>query len=356
MKKKLISLLQRKRHIVALSTILMTFVVMGCLYIDSVDIAQIIDGQAVNYAKAGTTATLKIYGHISVAGEPRNDKRLVIGFLAPKSWNLAQNAKVSYTEDTFDPNIGEQNMTLIPSTEQPSNKPGLSWSAALMQEYGVGTNILEDMEWAAYWTKPYSGVAGEIHFTVYIRVPVGNKNMRFKPSILINSTYDNFSSDTEARKCMEGGCFEVVEGEGLVTDFCSEHFNKTTPLTALQNDFVTFSFIGGLDDDNALIKAKGNIYFEGTAVGSDGQRYTVNEKSDKTLMKRENQYTKTYNITLWPEGFFNVPEGTELVSIEYAFTNADGSISITQSDDDLIMLDTPLPEQKEPFIYTFYCE
>ena len=158
MKKKLISLLQRKRHIVALSTILMTFVVMGCLYIDSVDIAQIIDGQAVNYAKAGTTATFKINGHISVAGEPRNDKRLVIGFLAPKSWNLAQNAKVSYTEDTFDPNIGEQNMTLIPSTEQPSNKPGLSWSAALMQEYGVGTNILEDMEWAAYWTKPYSGV------------------------------------------------------------------------------------------------------------------------------------------------------------------------------------------------------
>ena len=74
----------------------------------------------------------------------------------PICWNLAQNARVSYTEDTFDPNIGEQNMTLIPLTEQPSNKPGLSWSAALMQEYGVGTNILEDMEWAAYWTRPYN--------------------------------------------------------------------------------------------------------------------------------------------------------------------------------------------------------
>ena len=143
MKKKLISLLQRKRHIVALSTILMTFVVMSCLFIDSVDITQMIDGKAVNYAKAGTTATFKMHGHIKVEGDPRNDKRLVFGFLAPKSWNLAQNARVSYIEDTFDPNIGEQNMTLIPSTEQPSNKPGLSWSAALMQEYGVGTNILE---------------------------------------------------------------------------------------------------------------------------------------------------------------------------------------------------------------------
>ena len=112
MKKKLISLLQRKRHIVALSTILMTFIVMSCLFIDSVDITQMIDGKAVNYAKAGTTATFKMHGHIKVQGDPRNDKRLVFGFLAPKSWNLAQNARVSYTEDTFDPNIGEQNMTL----------------------------------------------------------------------------------------------------------------------------------------------------------------------------------------------------------------------------------------------------
>ena len=46
MKKKLISLLQRKRHIVALSTILMTFIVMSCLFIDSVDITQMIDGKA----------------------------------------------------------------------------------------------------------------------------------------------------------------------------------------------------------------------------------------------------------------------------------------------------------------------
>ena len=215
MKKKLISLLQRKRHIVALSTILMTFIVMSCLFIDSVDITQMIDGKAVNYAKAGTTATFKMHGHIKVQGDPRNDKRLVFGFLAPKSWNLAQNARVSYTEDTFDPNIGEQNMTLIPLTEQPSNKPGLSWSAALMQEYGVGTNILEDMEWAAYWTRPYNGVADEIHFTIYVRVPVGNKNLRFKPSFFINSTDDNFSTSADAKKCEEAGCFEVVEGEGL---------------------------------------------------------------------------------------------------------------------------------------------
>ena len=354
MKKKTTSLLQRKRHIVALFTLLIVFVVTGCLFIDSFDITQEVDGQLVDYAKAGTVATFKINGHIDVNGDPRNDKRLVVGFCAPKSWNLAQNAKVTYTENTFDPDAGEQEMTFIPLTEQPSNKPGQSWSAALMQEYGQGTNILEDMEWAAYWTKPYNGVAGHIEFTIYIRVPVGTKNLRFKPGFFINSTDDNFSDSSDAKKYQEGGCFEVVEGEGLVTDFCSEHFNKTTPLTALQNDFITFSFVGGMGE-NKLIDAD-NVYFEATAIGSDGHRYTVNEKSAKTLMKRENQYVKTYNITLWPEGFFNIPEGTEITDIEYAFTNADGSISVTQSDDDFVMLGTPLPEQKEPFTYTFYCE
>ena len=37
MKKKTTSLLQRKRHIVALFTLLIVFVVTGCLFIDSVD-------------------------------------------------------------------------------------------------------------------------------------------------------------------------------------------------------------------------------------------------------------------------------------------------------------------------------
>ena len=79
MKKKTTSLLQRKRHIVALFTLLIVFVVTGCLFIDSVDITQEVDGQLVDYAKAGTVATFKINGHIDVNGDPRNDKRLVVG-------------------------------------------------------------------------------------------------------------------------------------------------------------------------------------------------------------------------------------------------------------------------------------
>ena len=139
MKKKLISLLPRKRHIVALSTILMTFIVMSCLLIDSVDITQMIDGKAVNYAKAGTTATFKMHGHIKVQGDPRNDKRLVFGFLAPKSWNLAQNARVSYTEDTFDPNIGEQNMTLIRIVMVGCSHAGIRCRYQYSGRYGMGS-------------------------------------------------------------------------------------------------------------------------------------------------------------------------------------------------------------------------
>ena len=358
MKKKLISLLQRKRHIVALSTILMTFVVMSCLFIDSVDITQMIDGKAVNYAKAGTTATFKMHGHIKVEGDPRNDKRLVFGFLAPKSWNIRENTTVTYTATGLEDGVTPYSMSPVPVSSLPKNGGGMTWSDALMAKYGVGVNVLNDMEWVAFQTDKIYSIKNHDNptFNISFKCKTGPKNLKARIGFFINHSDDGLSSNEDHYKvAYSEQCFEVVEGEGLVTDFCSEHFNKTTPLTALQNDFVTFSFIGGMDEDNALVKAD-KIYFEGTAVGSDGHRYTVNEKSDKTLMKRENQYTKTYNITFWPEGFFNVPEGTELVNIEYAFTNADGSISITQSDDDFVMLNIPLPPQKEPFIYTFYCE
>ena len=87
MKKKLISLLQRKRHIVALSTILMTFIVMSCLFIDSVDITQMIDGKAVNYAKAGTTATFKMHGHIKETHAMTNDLFSVFWLLRVGIWH-----------------------------------------------------------------------------------------------------------------------------------------------------------------------------------------------------------------------------------------------------------------------------
>jgi hypothetical protein len=332
----------------------LTVLLFACVYMDSVSVMQEQDGEQVAWAKAGTVATFTVKGHIEVAQS--NTASLVIAFLAPKSWNIRQNANVTYTEDYYEPGVGEQAMTAIPASTLPKNQP-VSWGDALTAKYGVGPNILKDMEWVAFASnKSYSVENTEkANYVVYIRCNVGTQNLRFRPGFFVNTTDDGLSTNADYYKVMFANeCFEVVEGEGAVIDYCSEHFNKVAPLAALQDDYLTFSFVGGVADNE--LKGADNIYLQATAVSVGGTRYTVNEKSAKTLMKRENRFSDTYNLTVWPGGFFDLPADEEIVRIEYLFTNADNSITITESDDKLVMENIPIEGEKNPFVFDLSCK
>lgn len=53
---------------------------------------------------------------------------------------------------------------------------------------------------------------------------------------------------------------------------------------------------------------------------------------------------------------FGVPTDQQIDHISYWFTNADGSIVITQSDDNFVQQGTPYPTEKELFNFVFSCE
>lgn len=126
------------------------------------------------------------------------------------------------------------------------------------------------------------------------------------------------------------------------------------PNSFQQTYYVTFTFQGDINT-NELIKAE-NVYIEATAYTIEGKIYTVNEKSAKTLMKRETKLPR-YNVTLWPGGFFNIPDGETISRIEYIFTNEDGTVSISQSDDSRDNEGEEVEEGiKEPFVFEFQCE
>ena len=109
--------------------------------------------------------------------------------------------------------------------------------------------------------------------------------------------------------------------------------------------------------DNDLTRANEPVYFEGKAYGASGQVYEVKEKTEKTLMPVEDILAKMCSITLWPAGFFNIPDGEQLVRIEYFFTNKDGDIVIGQDTDDHLGLGKPAPDpdNRLPFVYNFQC-
>lgn len=345
-----------KKHKVKASFLLvLSLVVFGCSFlIKDVNVKQENEaGEMVAYIKAGEVATFTFSGTISIEGDASNET-FIVAFLAPRSWNVRQNATVTYKEDRYNPEINNR-MIAMQDSEQPANYKGMTWSAALKKKYGVRSNVLNDMEWIAFKSDNYEKVNGTINFTVTIKCNSGKSNLKFRPSFFINHSSDGLGGNNERYDVKDADdCFEVVEGLGAVIDFCSTHYYQIEPLSALQDDYVTFTFQGDINT-NDLTKFE-NVYIEATAYTIEGKTYVINEKSTKTLMKRETKLPR-YNITLWPGGFFNIPEGETISRIEYIFTNEDGTVSISQSDDSRDNEGEEVEEGvKEPFVFEFQCE
>ena len=330
---------------------------IGCVYLDRISVMQTLeDGTEVAYAEAGTDAVFTLEGRIECI-EDRTDVQFVAAILVPKSWNARQNATATYTTNIHSDPDEELPMSIIPDSSIPSNGGGRTWSEALMQEYGVGPNVLNDMEWVVLQTNlKWLILNGDkATYTIKIRCNVGELNLKARIGFFVNHTDDGFGSGGDEKKmAFSDECFEVINGKGSVIDFCTNHFNRVQPLAALQNDFVSFSFMGDVDD-NALALID-EVYFEATAYTKNGNVLTVFERSAKTLMKREAPDSKVFDITIWPRSYFGVAQNDEIERIEYVFTDKNGIETITQSDDDYIVFGTEIGENKKPFSFEFKCD
>jgi hypothetical protein len=311
--------------------VVLAFLAITCVFIDGVDYDSSV--------KAGETATFTV--HVTIDGQSTvTNTRMVIGFLSPKSWKVAQNTTLTYTSDI---DAGVQTMSLIPAGTMPKNSPGQTWSAAIKNRFGFGENVLDDMEWVAYWSdKTYTVNNGDdITADVVISVKAGTENLKFKPTFFLNHTEDGLSPDDKHFKIFKGDCFTVTDGTGDLVDFCEVHFNAAQPLTATKDDFVTFSFQGDVAA-NDLIEAD-KIFLCSKAYTHTGDVIEVCQKETRSQLKKQFQYGNAYTITLWPANYFNVPEGQEILKVEYTFTNEDGSVEVSEG-------------SGSPFTYTFKCQ
>lgn len=345
---------KRNTLMLMLASLVAVFV-SGCVYIDSISVSQVYNGKEVDYAYAGDVATFTIKGHIE-CHEDHSGVNFVVGFLAPKSWDVANNAKVTYTCDLADDRTKELTMSVIPASQLPKNGNGRTWSDAMMQDYGVGPNVLDDMEWVVFQTdQKWDIINNQVpYYTIYIRTNVGEQNLKCHLGFMVNHTDDGLSSSSDHKKVnFSDVCFEVVGGKGATIDFCNNHYNKVAPMSALQDDYVTFSFLGDAADNDLV---NGDIYLQATAVTESGKEYKIEEKSSKTLLRKLSEESKTYNITIWPGGFFGLPQDEVISYINYIFTNKDGSVEIGQSDDDYEQLGIEKPEQRVPFTFQLKCD
>ena len=284
-----------------------------------------------------------------------NGTRMVISVLAPKIWNLAKNASMTYEiedeQGVFYP------MYLISDQISPKQNQwqGMTWAMALKQKFGVGMNISDsDMEWVSFWSNPYDVRTNQFikYAEVNIKIKTSDDNVKCKLGFFVNHSDDGISTNTEHWKViLMDEIFETVGASGALIDFCDEHPNVSFPMFITKDDIVTIKYLSGVE----IPDSKGNmvktalygateVFLCASAYTHNGNRYDVLDANEKTRMMREGEFT--FNLTFWPADYFGIPENEQISKIEYYFVNADKSLQVKELDNDWL---------ETPYLYPFLC-
>ena len=312
--------------------ILFLLLLAGCVFLDGVD-------QPAT-AKAGEEMTIVMHNRVDVSDGGLTYVRLIIGFLAPKSWAAASSANITYTTTSY----GNGKMVPVPSSVIAAD--GLSWPAALKNRFGMGGNYMtDDLEWVVFWTEQVynvpQGVKDNIDVTMVIKP--GPENMQFKTGYFLGTSSDGLSDvfgSNNVYKCQFEDCFTITDGAGDLIDFCNPQIAAVTPGVTTDNDFLTVSF----DPDvvPTALNGVGSIYLCAKGYTSDGQILEACTQTESSKLKSYTGHKSA--ITIWPRAYFSMQEGPTLEKIEYFFTDATGTVKVGFSN------------TAAPFVYTFKCQ
>jgi len=299
-------------------------------------------------AVVGSTVPISVnFTYHNITGG--NTENLVFGFLVPKGWATAQNAKITYNSS-----VGNGKMVLMPANTTEPQSNGLSWSAALLKKFGIGGNLVNDMEWVVYQSDvgfPLSN-GEEITATLNISLKVGadNNNTMCKLGYVIAESHDGLH---EVDSYIDNGakyeyyaeqitpCFMLTGGSGDVVDFCNPQLTNVDPPKSLDNDFVTLSFDGTVT--KTALPSSSAVYLCATANTNDGKTYTVCDQSVKTQFTQTAAGSNKYKITIWPRSYFGISDLQTIVNMNYYVTDATGNIKVGYGN------------TAAPFTYTFKC-
>lgn len=268
--------------------------------------------------------------------DPTYTTRMIVGFLVPKSWNAAENTVVSFTST----DKGNGTMELMPETAK-DPKTGLSWSEAAKHQFGIGSNLIDDLEWVVYrTTSTYTFVNnGNTDIEITIKSKLGPENMLVQLGFFVGSIKEGIDN-TDFQKYAFSEPFEVKNGTGDLIDFVNPQLGKVDPVKSLDNDIITLTFDAGVTETD--LSNTDDIYLCAKAILDNGDVTEVCEQTDKTRLKPIGG--KKFIIDFWPRGFFDTPKGRSIVKLEYYFKDITGNGKVGYGN------------TADPFKYTFVCK
>ena len=300
-------------------------------------------------ATAGTTITITTRDSVqtNISGSPIVTN-YVVGILLPKGFAGAQNTKVTYTS-----NLGSGDMELMPSTviePSTSGSTNLNYSQSMLAKFGIGNNLVSDLEWVVYRSVNQVSIGNEIvilgNVNFQIKVGVDGNTTIFKPAYVICESNDGLSyfggNLSDANFAFNNGARMTVNGPGDIVDLCDPQLTSFNPPKSLQNDFLTLTYNEALDTLKTL---KGNSLYlcVDTAFLSDGTKLTgFCSQTPQTQLKETTATSNLYALTFWPTSLFKLTGTQTVASMDYHIIDANGnSVGIGDS--------------SAPFVYKFDC-
>src|SRR5690606_1666505 len=206
-------------------------------------VSTIVNIQQPTIVAAGDTAHIVLDIQWKETNEDHTDRQ-VIGICVPKSSNAGSNTKMYLVSE-----IGESGMSKVPAgATEPSS--GLEWAEAFTKKFGIGPNLIDDMEWIVFWSDIKFFVANQslVNAKIFINIKTGPDNLMVKPGYAMCEDRDGLSdSNSGYYTSAFGNCLEVNEGEGDVVDFCNPQIGIGEPSNATDNDIITLKYNALLD-------------------------------------------------------------------------------------------------------------
>lgn len=282
-------------------------------------------------AKAGST--IEINTRISFYHLQSNqDTRLIFGVLAPKTWNVRENATITVSTEGRPENqhdeaelVDAPMHPVDPSATDPVT--GQTWANAFQTLYGSCGNY-GLTEWVIF-------VTDDVYYVNWCE----NKTWYADLKILINTpeTSDKFffanafcgekdgfmtTSDGDRFSNALVSVVETVDGVGR-NDYTVPPLVSTTPLTFSYEDIFSINFVTKVGDANTPLYGVDKVYLQGVATLASGKEFKVTEKTDATLMKKTSDVD--FHKYIYPRQFFGVPDADEITMIEVWFEDATGT-------------------------------
>lgn len=291
--------------------------IIGCLEFESISQPE----------RALIDTEINITARLKVVPETDGNGKLVFAILAPKAWNLAQNASLSLTTQDYSSTQGKPEVTnevLIPmasSEKEPNTQT--SWSEAFKAVKGIGENANlatpVDLEWVVWQSSTHFTIDDKVSTApvfadIKIKLTVGEE-----PVVChLGYAYCYSGYGLKAGENRDASLFKPITTYGAVL--------STSPSVFRYGDIFAVQFS---PKDTPLDNAS-EVYLCGSVVYNGGQTAELTLAESPNRMEKVS--AKLFERYIFPKQLFGLPANAVIEELWVYFKNADGSITVTDGD------------------------